>query len=746
MAPPPLQPYDPTRGVIPCFTEHADNISTATAGALRDLHVDLYEEAFRRLPVEDMPDGVDMAQLVDRGGLSLGLLDPVTNIVLNTLSLLPHGFETNPTPAPSGRREGRSRDSWLAVAWTSSRCLLEFMRVYFGLLTQEQAGRYLVWARADLAVAVLLVEHDLYAARPAAPDPRSGRTRNSFRLAATQVNHPWPDHLVSLATAWLPRERLEMLAPVLRNEGGRNRLTIPDVKTILHVIRHQDDISTMANMLPLPTLEEAVGPVVERTTSCADLGDGQIAYTTVTIVQRAGDHIASLRRPQDLESVLSTYSTRDEPPVPGTLKWPPQDSPCASVQSFDADVEACPYVRSLEMSLYSTIHGFYLRALAMLPTHAARQHVRGVLLAGHCYGPLDPVSNIILSALWYDANFLLPVADRRTQAHDILDSLTMLRAVSRSLQGLIALLHATSGQKLPLHEILKYLCYTQCDLSAMLQSHLRHDGSSLNPFVAATTAARHKEASEMASLFTSLAPSKLDRVRSLMMSATANNTQLSPESLTQINSILRDETLARKILWRAHPTKLCKSALSILSRKREAYEHQQSFLRGRIEQLLQEYGSAHPSEPRYDLDFICGVALTGHSHYDQCYHVNFMAATKLTLRNKLFFAEFSGAHHNQPKTSICCPMPQPYMGRCYYDRRSARKIAYPDHYIDYFSSDITHGGLDDTESTLDSDFLFFDSERDMEIAADLERMAKQQEVIQRSSTQMFSRWSIPPPC
>jgi hypothetical protein len=51
------------------------------------------------------------------------------------------------------------------------------------------------------------------------------------------------------------------------------------------------------------------------------------------------------------------------------------------VQSIDTDdASACPYVKSLEMSLYGTIHGFYLRVLAMLPSH----HIRGVLVAGHC--------------------------------------------------------------------------------------------------------------------------------------------------------------------------------------------------------------------------------------------------------------------------------------------------------------------------------------------------------------------------
>jgi hypothetical protein len=302
----------------------------------------------------------------------------------------------------------------------------------------------------------------------------------------------------------------------------------------------------------------------------------------------------------------------------------------------------------------------------MLPSHAARQHVRGVLLAGHCYGPMDPVSNILLSAIWYDVNFPLPDADRRTQPYDILDTLAILRAVSRSLHGLIALLHATSGQKLPLHEILKYLSYAQCDLSVMLQPHLLQDGSSPNPFVAAATAAEHPQASSVAAFFASLAPTKLDKLRSLMTSATANNTALSRESLTQIHTILKEETPAMMIQRPiSQRRKLSNTALRIVATKREAYHHQQSFLCPTIEQLLREYARSHPFEPKYELDFICGVALA-----EQRYHVNFMATSKSTFRNSLFFAEFRGPYITIAKTPFCCPLPQPYdMGKLSYLKR-----------------------------------------------------------------------------
>ena len=87
-------------------------------------------------------------------------------------------------------------------------------------------------------------------------------------------------------------------------------------------------------------------------------------------------------------------------------------------------------------------------------------------------------------------------------------------------------------------------------------------------------------------------------------------------------------------------------------------------------------------------------------------------------------------------------------GRCYYGRQSARKIVYPDHSIDYFSNDITHGGLDDTDSALDADFLYFDSERDVELATELWRMAKLEEVRHKLSTRkrMMSEWNIGPIC
>ncbi|CAL5044711.1 unnamed protein product [Urochloa decumbens] len=67
-----------------------------------------------------------------------------------------------------------------------------------------------------------------------------------------------------------------------------------------------------------------------------------------------------------------------------------------------------PVRAAAKRKLLATIHGMYLNALARLPAAELRgRHHRGVLAAGGggCYGPLDPVSNVIVNAVMYDQTF-----------------------------------------------------------------------------------------------------------------------------------------------------------------------------------------------------------------------------------------------------------------------------------------------------------------------------------------------------
>ena len=65
---------------------------------------------------------------------------------------------------------------------------------------------------------------------------------------------------------------------------------------------------------------------------------------------------------------------------------------------YAAPPKELPPVRAaMKRMLIATIHGLYVQALCRLPTAelCSRYH-RSLLIGGLCYGPLDPVSNIIV--------------------------------------------------------------------------------------------------------------------------------------------------------------------------------------------------------------------------------------------------------------------------------------------------------------------------------------------------------------
>ncbi|GJN13561.1 hypothetical protein PR202_gb00278 [Eleusine coracana subsp. coracana] len=75
------------------------------------------------------------------------------------------------------------------------------------------------------------------------------------------------------------------------------------------------------------------------------------------------------------------------------------------VSSRRPPARSVPYQRTHAMkgTLQDAIHGFYVTALARLPASELRSRFhRSLLAAGHCYA-FDPVSNIIINTIWYDA-------------------------------------------------------------------------------------------------------------------------------------------------------------------------------------------------------------------------------------------------------------------------------------------------------------------------------------------------------
>jgi hypothetical protein len=122
---------------------------------------------------------------------------------------------------------------WLEVAIRSYYSLLYFLITYFGCLSMEQAIRYLYWARADLLLAVMLVQHDLYQ-DGIDLKPASARTQAALKWAADRVGHPEPDIVAQLMAIRLQGDAAHLLRSRVVNGLA---LTADDVRDVHRLLQ-----------------------------------------------------------------------------------------------------------------------------------------------------------------------------------------------------------------------------------------------------------------------------------------------------------------------------------------------------------------------------------------------------------------------------------------------------------------------------------------------------------------------------
>ncbi|XBI46462.1 hypothetical protein VPH35_110710 [Triticum aestivum] len=368
-----------------------------------------------------------------------------------------------------------------------------------------------------------------------------------------------------------------------------------------------------------------------------------------------------------------------------------------------------PATRYLMVCLADTIHALYIKAVSLLPHDALHRHLRGILVAGHCYGPMHG-----------------PRVQHNSQCHMMLSlSRTFLmsnlcfRVVVRSLDSLVAMVCTATG----------------------FSDHMA------KAYVCAGQAGKHPKHLELASFLMSMADN-VPKDTLLAHEAMGKGCVISDAALEQVYKIMEDQS-SSTAPSDDHP-RLCPSAWMTLASRKGEYVQKQNFLGQALEQLLLDYSNQHPWEPVQRLDVICGVKKQDRVHL-KFYHVNFLVHyDDVSSARVLFFAEvwqssfrakqirskpntsvnlvtrpctgysrrvkpsaqfikvYSKSSRKESKQSFCCPLPYYSPDHPYLDSSQLGEL------LEYLN--IRDYNPSAADSITESDFVYFDCHRDAKFA------------------------------
>lgn len=374
--------------------------------------------------------------------------------------------------------------------------------------------------------------------------------------------------------------------------------------------------------------------------------------------------------------------------------------------------------RSLRLILLNLIRTFYLEALSRLPASRLwSKHVRGVLVAGHCYGPFSPVENILVNAIWYDTAF-----PRRptTEFHfgDVLaiSPECLARIAHRSLEGLIAFLLQLCPS-LSRDDALWHLHLSRADL---LQAITSASDSALAlthaAFLAAAEAAHHPMPRAMALFASSILPT-VEHDAGMLLRV---NQVLSAPDLDRLSAMLGPSPVPENI---CPPPPLVTTWVSAIIKSRiDGCRYSQETSRQLTETALRKY--AQQTGLHYELHMFCGLHVFFGS--EAFWHINFLARPKDAVGELpiYFFAEATvpmGDDNEflEEDIVLCCPIKPSRIGGCRSCSAEYIKINHP---IDKEHN----GGLEDYDDDKIGngddhwaynfprlvDFIMFDAERD----------------------------------
>ncbi|KAF8662121.1 hypothetical protein HU200_056313 [Digitaria exilis] len=337
-------------------------------------------------------------ELVLGNGFCFGLLDPVTNILVNTViskakSSPAAAAAAPPPPADGGRRRGKRKRSPADrdMNQRSHDSLIAFLTCLFPYLPNAEARAYLYAADLDpLVAALLVVDHRRMRRFGFSSGITVAAVEAALRCAAVAANHPDPSRLV---LAW------KLLSHGLQK-------FVSEIESI-----NKSDTATVAR------------------------------------------HVLSMVNFNGASSDTTKLELKEP--------WELAERRLHDNNTIGKELDLVPPARgAMKRMLLATIHGFYLQALARLPTAELRsRYHRSMLEGGYCYGPLDPVSNIIVNTVWYDQNF--PASKQVTL--DMISTTCLWRVAARSLYGLVSFL-CTRYQNMSPDQALQQLLVASANL------------------------------------------------------------------------------------------------------------------------------------------------------------------------------------------------------------------------------------------------------------------------------------------
>ncbi|KAF7097237.1 hypothetical protein CFC21_099080 [Triticum aestivum] len=664
---------------------------------------DFYREALDRLPLGAIPS---LAPRLLKAGMPIGFLDPVSNIIANTIAYTP-GSDQDEDEAPSSEwilskiitdandifafELPLSRHKSMTLARLSLDGLVSFLTSHYRYLVS-----YLLLARADLLTAVRLIERDRNK-RCNSFSITSPTAKVALECVAVSARHPQPDVLVKASLTMASR-----LADVTALLAGQGPLSPATIRSIAKLLRR--------------------GPAIMD-----DL-------TNLSL-----DHLCGKRKNKKRKRSEQTAET---------------------IEGSRAQKKLGPqltfrYTLALKLLLLGKIHGHYLQALAKLPRDGLRKlHHCSLLRGGYCYGPKDPVSNIILNTIWYGSMFPTPQKFQLQFKVDMICTDMLARIECCSLYGLVTFLR-TRLPSISEHDAIWYLFRSDADVHKAIREAMKHDhsvsGSYQDAYRQAAVASWHDDPDALVKFaMSSLNMESAQLLTILQGTLTNGRVECLTMALPHQYSPTQSEEQPQQVTQATSNSHvLSKNQKRFISEFQKKFRRDQNFFVRKVKVALSDY--SQQKGVHYKLHIICGVnpsvpggssaALFKKRFPFEYFHINFLATAKgpnsAVAAPELFFAQCSNSvEERRKRPSWCSPVSVTRIDnvRCFSCEFNGAKIVHPydesycGRYEDFnIIAQGKHGTPNDLlisschyhsdmMATMTEDFIYFDPNMDSEFA------------------------------